>query len=82
MREATAGNGAAATSVDKRSEPLKLLKRIGSTVYTANAYFSTETNETLADKILRLARNDGLDFQSEDAQKSLRTGRSQERSAV
>ena len=81
MREATAGNGAAATVQDGR-EPIKLLKRIGSTVYTANAYFSRETNETLADKILRLARNDGLDFQSEQAQKSLRTGRSQERSAV
>ena len=81
MREATAGNGAAATAQNGR-EPVKLLKRIGSTVYTANAYFSTETNETLADKILRLARNDGLDFQSEDAQKSLRTGQSQERSAV
>jgi len=81
MREATAGNGAAATAQIGR-EPLKLLKRIGSTVYTANAYFSTEANETLADKILRLAKNDGLDFQSEDAQKSLRTGQSQERSAV
>ena len=60
-------------------EPYVLHRRIGSTVYTANAYFSTETSETLADKILRLARNDGLDFQSAQAQKSLRTGRSQAR---
>ena len=60
-------------------EPYVLQRRIGSTLYTANAYFSTETSETLADKILRLARNDGLDFQSGQAQKSLRTGRSQAR---
>ena len=59
--------------------------RVGSTVYTVNAFFSNTTNETLADKILRLAQNDGLDFQSkqaEQSQKSLRTGRSSERSAV
>jgi len=56
--------------------------RIGSTVYTANVHFSSTESETLADKILRLARNDGLDFQSEQARKSLRTGRSRERSAV
>ena len=63
-------------------EPYVLKRRIGSTLYTANAYFSEKTIETLEDKILRLARNDGLDFQSEDAQKSLRTGRSPERRAV
>ena len=56
--------------------------RVGSTVYTVNACFSNATSETLADKILRLAKNDGLDFQSENARKSLRTGRSQERRAV
>ena len=63
-------------------EPYVLKRRIGSTLYTVNVYFSERTNETLEDKILRLARNDGLDFQSEDAKKSLRTGRSQERRAV
>jgi hypothetical protein len=72
----------AKTAVIDEREPFKLLKRVGSTIYTANVYFSSTTSETLADKILRLARNDGLDFQSEDAQKSLRTGRSRERSAV
>jgi hypothetical protein len=56
--------------------------RVGSTVYTVNACFSNTTSETLADKILRLAQNDGLDFQAEQSQKSLRTGRSSERSAV
>lgn len=63
------------------AEPVKLLKRIGSTVYTVNAYFSSTTNETLEDKILRLARNDGLDFQSGDARKSSLTGQSRERRA-
>lgn len=64
------------------AEPVTcLLKRIGSTVYTVNAYFSSMTSETLEDKILRLAKNDGLDFQSEDAQSTLRTGQSRERRA-
>ena len=61
------------------AEPLRLRKRIGSTLYLANAYFSTEASETLADKILRLARNDGLDFQSEQTQQSMRTGQSERR---
>ena len=60
-------------------EPYVLQRRIGSTLYTVKAYLSESTNETLEDKILRLARNDGLDFQSGQAQKSLRTGRSQAR---
>lgn len=63
-------------------EPYVLHRRIGSTLYTVNVYFSEKTKETLEDKILRLARNDGLDFQSRQAQKSLRTGRSEERRAV
>ena len=57
-------------------EPYVVKRRIGSTIYTANVYFSEITSETLEDKILRLAKNDGLDFQSETAIKSLRTGRS------
>ena len=63
-------------------EPYVLQRRIGSTLYTVKAYFSGATSETLEDKILRLAKNDGLDFQSGQAQKSLRTGRSEERRAV
>ena len=74
----TAVKSAAATAPTGR-EPVKLLKRIGSTTYTVNVYFSDTTKETLTDKILRLARNDGLDFQYNQAQKSLRTGRSEER---
>ena len=57
-------------------EPYVLQRRIGSTLYTVKAYFSETTSETLGDKILRLAKNDGLDFQSETAKKSLRTERS------
>jgi hypothetical protein len=82
MENTTAVKSPASTAVTDEREPLRLRKRIGSTEYTAIAYFSTETNETLADKILRLAKNNGLDFQSEEAQESLRTGRSGERSAV
>ena len=63
-------------------EPYVLQRRIGSTLYTVKAYFSEKTSETLEDKILRIARNDGLDFQSETAKKSLRTGRSKERRAA
>ena len=66
-------------------EPLRLQKRIGSTVYTANAFFSNRISETLGDKILRLAKNNGLDFQSENYSENAdqtRTGRSQERRAV
>jgi hypothetical protein len=61
------------------AEPFMLRKRIGSTVYTVNAYFSSTTSETLPDKILRLAKNDGLDFQSGQARKPLRTGRPERR---
>ncbi|MDR3311087.1 MAG: transposon-encoded TnpW family protein [Oscillospiraceae bacterium] len=49
-------------------------------MYTANAYFATNTRETLEDKILRLARNSGLDFQSENAE-PMRTGQLPERSS-
>jgi len=80
METSTAVKSAAMTAQNEQ-EPVKLLKRIGSTVYTVNAYFSENANETLADKILRLARNDGLDFQSKKLK--LVDGRlSQERSAV
>lgn len=73
---------AAATSESERSEPVKLLRRVGSTTYTVNVYFSNNTSETLEDKILRLARNEGLDFQSGTARSSLRTERLPERRPV
>jgi hypothetical protein len=45
---------AAKTAVNDEREPLKLLKRIGSTVYSVNVRFSETSKETLEDKILRL----------------------------
>jgi hypothetical protein len=36
------------------AEPVKLLKRIGSTAYTVNIHFSKSGKETLDDKIMRL----------------------------
>jgi hypothetical protein len=44
----------AATMPETKAEPLKLLKRIGSTVYSVNVRFSETSKETLEDKILRL----------------------------
>jgi hypothetical protein len=73
------GPRSSAATMPVEAEPLKLRKRIGSTLYTANVYFCNSSSETLADKILRLAKNDGLDFQTGQARKSLRTGQTQER---
>jgi hypothetical protein len=78
MTITTAVTSPATTAVTDGREPLRLRKRIGSTVYTVNAYFATRTNETLEDKILRLARNNGLDFQAETIGPT-RTGRLPER---
>jgi hypothetical protein len=79
---ATAVISPAKTAVIDGREPLRLRKRIGSTVFTANAYFATNTNETLEDKILRLAKNNGLPFQAQSETARMRTGRLPERSSV
>ena len=51
----------------KNSKPVKIQrdadtsrfsKRIGSSLYKVNVYFSKENKETIDDKILRLAKND------------------------
>ena len=39
-------------------EPLKISKRIGSTVYEVRVYFNQDTKEAFNDKILRLVKND------------------------
>jgi hypothetical protein len=39
-------------------EPVKLLKRIGSTVYSVNVRFSETATETLEDKILRMIESE------------------------
>ena len=50
---ATAVTGAAGTAQEGR-EPVKLLKRIGSTTYEVNVRFSNTSKETMEDKLLRL----------------------------
>jgi hypothetical protein len=35
-------------------EPVKLIKRIGSTTYTVNVRFNDKSTETIEDKVLRL----------------------------
>jgi hypothetical protein len=39
-------------------EPIKLLKRIGSTVYSVTIRFSKNATETLEDKILKLVESE------------------------
>jgi hypothetical protein len=50
---ATTERSVAKTSVIK-SEPTKLLRRIGSTTVEVTVHFSNTNNETLEDKLLRL----------------------------
>jgi hypothetical protein len=47
------GESAAMTAQSER-EPLKLVRRIGSTDYTVSIHFNKKSKETLEDKILRL----------------------------
>ena len=49
----TVSNNAAST-VRMEREPVKLIKRIGSTTYTVNVRFNDKSTETIEDKILRL----------------------------
>lgn len=44
----------AATTSGKRSEPVKLLERIGSATIQVSIHFSKTSTETMEDKILRL----------------------------
>ena len=59
MKTRTAVTSAAATL--KQAEPVKLQKRIGSTVYTVSIRFSDKTAETAEDKILRLIESEVRD---------------------
>jgi tRNA A37 threonylcarbamoyladenosine synthetase subunit TsaC/SUA5/YrdC len=47
-----------AARMPKQAEPVKLQKRIGSTVYTVSIRFSEKQTETLEDIILRLIERD------------------------
>jgi len=49
----TAVKSAAMTS-QMESEPVKLLRRIGSTTYEVTIHFSKTSKETVEDKILRI----------------------------
>jgi len=53
MNNTTALTGAAVTAQNEQ-EPVKLLKRIGSTTFVVNVYFSDKSAETMEDKILRM----------------------------
>jgi hypothetical protein len=50
--DTTAVKSAAETSA--KSEPVTLLRRIGSTTYTVSVHFSKTSKESMEDKILRL----------------------------
>ena len=49
---------AAASTAPMGREPLKLLKRVGSTTYMVNVHFSDKSTETMEDKILRLIESE------------------------
>ena len=54
----TAINETSAVARNITSEPIKMQKRIGSTVYVINVYFKNDAAETMNDKIQRLIRNE------------------------
>ena len=47
-----------ATTSPSGSEPVKFLKRIGSTTYEVTVHFSNSSKDTMEDKLLRLARRE------------------------
>jgi len=44
----------AARTPEREGEPVKLLRRIGSTTYVVTVHFSNTESETLEDKLLRM----------------------------
>jgi len=54
VNQAVAGTQGVTTN----AEPLKMCKRIGSTVYEVRVYFNQDAKETMDSKILRLIKND------------------------
>ena len=77
--------------MQKTSKPVKsklnadtsrFSKRIGSSLYKVSVYFNQDSNETIDDKIIRLAKND-LNFDHKCATiKTLQTGRLSKRSSA
>jgi hypothetical protein len=69
----TAVTSAAATAAQtSEREPVKLLRKIGSTVYTVYIYPGNSSGETLDDKIMRLIRRE---LETPPATKPLQTER-------
>ena len=60
MKQPTTTAGAWTPDRRAGAEPVTLQKRIGSTTYQVNVYFSQTSTETLDDKVLRLIRNDAM----------------------
>ena len=60
MKTTTAVTSAAMTPTE--AEPVKLQKRIGSTVYTVSIHFCKTGQETMEDKILRLIRREASEI--------------------
>ena len=52
--KSTAVRNDAAMTPQRKGEPLKLLRRIGSTTVEVTVHFSNKDNETLEDKLLRM----------------------------
>lgn len=60
MRQTANIAGAQTPEQNAPVEPLKLLKRIGSTTYQVSVHFSTNSRETMGDKIVRLLEKEAL----------------------
>lgn len=58
MKQPTVHAGARTPERSVQAEPVKLLRRIGSTTYEVTVYFSKTSRESMEDKILRLIRNE------------------------
>jgi len=54
----TTALASAVTTAPSGREPVKLLKRIGSTTFIVNVRFSSTSTETMEDKILRLMESE------------------------
>ena len=51
-------NKTTAKTPEREGEPIKLLKRVGSTTYVVSIRFSDSNAETLEDKILRIIESE------------------------
>jgi len=48
----------ASVNKERPREPIRFSKRVGSTTYRVNVYYSRTSKETMDDKIIRLIRNE------------------------